>query len=928
MLRSLRLLALLLLVPCLAGADPKAGFLHTPPVELKPGVDFVVEGSLTGEGLATVSLKLRAAGRAFESLALELQYGDLYRVVVPGDRLLPPAFEYYIEGTTKLGEVVALFGSAARPVRVAIAGAGASPGPEPSPYEEPKPVVEGPPKPKCKKTKKGKKCEEEPAPPPEVRPVEVSEKPVEVKPSEPKPVEARPGEARPADPKTPERPVAEPKEQEKRQAEPPRRRTELEEELALYSAEESGAVVQKVEESSARSAWTPTILTLAHLKQLGVRYVFEALDLVPGLTVSRDVQGSFRLGVRGVRSEADVLITLNGQRLNAFYDAKALANLPIDTLERIEVFRGPATAEVGLGNLTAVVNLVTNRQQGLRVSGNAGMFGAYDGHLSAAKTFGPVTLFVDGDVATQQGARRALGRDGLDVPSQPPTEKFTNDRRLLINVGLGASYESEPVGKLTLQGRVLSEQRAAYLGRFDTVGNDSQLDWLVVQAQLGWERALGQGGKVSARLWFDQQTTNRLWQLAPDGYQFRATVPETLFPDGVIEAQRVGNRGFGADARFELALPAKNRLALGISGELQTLSEYALTSNYTPLSSGATLREGALGRGLNLDGTDVAWPTEGAMGGRGQAADRVGVGLYAFDTWAPFEAVTIQAGLRFDLTQLPAQVDGAFTGKTIVPSFGPRVGIALAPVKSLVLRANYGRAFRPPTPQELAETAINSDFNQGRLVGNPRLEGAYVDAVEVGGEWVQSLGEARLRLKGLGFFNRFTNPIAQVDSTGNLVPYTNRLQGVQAFGLEGEARLELLGRSAAWLNSSWFRLEDLGAAQNGRLVTDQPQVRLNAGFSLPLGPYLNFDAILRHASERRSNARTALEQRRRYVLPPTLLVGAQLRTELLFDRVELLLIGQNVFNLDWADDPARPDRMPGGVPREPLQIFGTVRVSL
>ena len=202
-------------------------------------------------------------------------------------------------------------------------------------------------------------------------------------------------------------------------------------------------------------------------------------------------------------------------------------------------------------------------------------------------------------------------------------------------------------------------------------------------------------------------------------------------------------------------------------------------------------------------------------------------------------------------------ISKGFTGKTIVPSFGPRVGIAFAPLKSLVLRGNYGRSFRPPTPQELAEAAINSDFNQGRFVGNPQLTGQYVDAVELGFEWVQSLGDARLRLKGLGFFNRFTNPIAQVDFTGNLAPFVNRPEGVQSFGLEGEGRLELLSRSSVWINSSWFRAEDLGAAQNGRLLTDQPQVRVNAGLSWPLGPFLNLDVILRHASERRSDARTA-----------------------------------------------------------------------
>jgi outer membrane receptor protein involved in Fe transport len=882
------------MAPCLSLGAPKVGFLHNPPVELKSGADLTVEGSLTGDSFATVSLKFRTPGKPYESVPLELQYGDLYRVVVTGDRIIPPLIEYYVECTTRVGEVFAIFATASKPVMVPVRGTISEP------------VL----KPKCKKTKKGKQCEED----------SLSPVPIEKKPSEEKAPEVQPAresvELMPTDEGLIDR------------VEPPRKRSELEEELAMYAAEESGAIVQKVEESSSRSAWMPTVLTAVQLKQLGVRSVLEALDVVTGLTVSRDVQGTFQLGVRGLRGEPEILVTLNGQRLNAFYDGKALANLPIDTLERIEIFRGPASPEVGLGNFTAVINLVSNRQEGVRASVRGGLYGAFDGHLSASKTSGRWTFFGDGDVLTQQGAKRAIARDGLDTTTPQLIEKFTNDQRFLVNAGLGGAYQADGIGKLTFHSRFLTERRAAYIGRFDTVGNDSQLDWLVVQAQLEWEQTLGEAGKLGARIWFDQQTTDRLWQLTVDGFQFRATVAETLFPDGVREEQRVSQAGFGLAVRAELPLPQKNRLAIGINAEFQSLSGYALNSNYVTLAAGASLRQGPLARGVNLDGSQVAFPTEGPPAGRGAAADRLGFGVYALDTWTPFEALTVQAGIRLDFTQLPAQTDGVFSGKSMVASLGPRIGVAFAPIKSLVFRGNYGRAFRAPTPQELAETAINSDFNQGRFVGNSRLEPAFIDSVELGAEWVQNLGDAQLRFKGLGFFNRFTNPIATVDSTGNLAPYVNRPQGIQSFGVEGEARLALLSRSSVWLNSSWFRVEDLGAAQNGRLITDQPQVRVNAGFSLPLGPFLNVDVILRHASERRSNARTPLEQRRRYVLPPTFLVNAQLRTEPFFDRVEFVVSGQNVFNLDWADDAARPDRMPGGVPREPFQVFGTVRVSL
>jgi outer membrane receptor protein involved in Fe transport len=158
------------------------------------------------------------------------------------------------------------------------------------------------------------------------------------------------------------------------------------------------------------------------------------------------------------------------------------------------------------------------------------------------------------------------------------------------------------------------------------------------------------------------------------------------------------------------------------------------------------------------------------------------------------------------------------------------------------------------------------------------------------------------------------------------VPYANRPLGEQAVGLEGEARLELTPRATVWLNTSWVRAEDLGTPASARLLTDVPQVRFNAGVSLPLGPYLAFDVVFRYASERRNNSRSVLELIRRYSLPAYATVAAQLRTELLFEHLELSVLGQNVFNMEYADDAARPDRVAAGVPRETVQVFANAKV--
>lgn len=899
-----------------AAAEPRATFLHEPPSEAPLSKAFVLEGTLAGASFSRVIARVRGPGESYEDYPLELQYGDLYRGTLSASRMVPPGVEYYFEGVNAEGDRTAIFATANQPVRVIVIG-----------DSTPEPVLVAPPvKPKCKK---GKKCKEEPPPEPKEPPakkewVDTTDKPEKREPAVVAKTEKPPKKVEPAEPPAErvEKPQkkTEPSEPPRGDAPPlTRRQSELEEELALYGAEATAGVAQRIDESARVVPQMPTVLTALQLKQLGVRYVHEALDLVPGLTISRDVQGFYRVAVRGLRSDAELLFTLNGQRLNNFYDGKALALLPIENLDRIEIYRGPATADVGLGNVTGVINLVTRRDPGFRASATAGTWEMFDGHLNAAGTFGAVTLFGDVDVASQYGVRRPVLRDGLDSATvQRP--KVTNDKRLLVNAGAGLAIATESLGTFEASGRFMYENRAALIGLFDVVGPDSRLDWTTIQAQLGWKKTLADGGSLSVRAWFDQQATKRLWQLAPDGWQVRASDASTAFPDGVQEQASYGVRGFGLTAKGEFVLPLKNRLVAGISVEQQALTSAEVLSNSVPITN---VNAGQLVRpeGLRL-------PTENGKGGRGPAADRLSLGVFLYDTWTPAEVVSVQAGLRFDLTQLPrADSFGQWLGSNLVPSFGPRLGLTVTPVRSLVLRGHYGRSFRAPTVQEYAETVPNNDFNQGRFIGNPQLEGAYLDSVEAGAEYLQGVGEGKLRLKFNGFFERITNAIVQVDTSGNLVPYKNRVAGVQAVGLEGEARFELTQRLAVWVNASWVRAEDLTAPTQSRVLTDVSQIRMNGGVSLPLGKWLNVDLVGRFASERRNDSRSILELIRRYSLPGNATVTAQLRTEVLFDHLEVLLLGQNVFNFEYADDATRPDRVTGGVPRETWQAFALVKVG-
>ena len=120
--------------------------------------------------------------------------------------------------------------------------------------------------------------------------------------------------------------------------------SELEDDSALDSAEDTLALATRHNESVTRGA---SAIAAAFGREqypaLGARTVADVLDVVPGLSVSRDVQGFYRVGVRGLRNDAEVLFLLNGHRLNNFFDGRALMNLPVENLDRI----APSAALLG-----------------------------------------------------------------------------------------------------------------------------------------------------------------------------------------------------------------------------------------------------------------------------------------------------------------------------------------------------------------------------------------------------------------------------------------------------------------------------------------------------------------------------------------------------------------------------------------------------
>ena len=90
---------------------------------------------------------------------------------------------------------------------------------------------------------------------------------------------------------------------------------------------------------------------------------------------------------------------------------------------------------------------------------------------------------------------------------------------------------------------------------------------------------------------------------------------------------------------------------------------------------------------------------------------------YAQDEWKPFEPLTINTGVRFDLYDGLVRADQA----------SPRVGLVYVPFKGTTLHAAYARYFTPP-PTELVTVTSIKEFEG--TTGAPASKGNGTPTVE------------------------------------------------------------------------------------------------------------------------------------------------------------------------------------------------------
>ena len=155
-------------------------------------------------------------------------------------------------------------------------------------------------------------------------------------------------------------------------------------EMILFQELPSVFGASKYEQKPSEAPAAISIVTADEIQRYGYRTLSEVLRSVRGIFTTYDRNYSY-IGVRGFNRPGDydtrVLLLLDGHRLNDnVFDQAAIgteSTIDLETIERIEIIRGPSSSLYGTNAFLAVINVVTKSGRDLKgreISGAGGSF--------------------------------------------------------------------------------------------------------------------------------------------------------------------------------------------------------------------------------------------------------------------------------------------------------------------------------------------------------------------------------------------------------------------------------------------------------------------------------------------------------------------------------------------------------------------------
>ncbi len=386
-----------------------------------------------------------------------------------------------------------------------------------------------------------------------------------------------------------------------------------------------------------------TIITSREIEAYGYKTISDVLNSVRGFYLSDDRNYTY-LGVRGFSRPTDyinrILFLLNGHTINeVIYGSAFIGNdfaIDINSVERIEIVRGPSSVLYGTSAMLAIVNIVTKeiKEDINIVSGSIGSYNNYQATFTLGKKFGTdVSILFSGKAGDIKGQTLFYEEYNTDSTNNGIAENL--DWEKFFGFNLQAKYD-----KVSLNGFFSSRKKAVPTAAYETVFNDPSTFTLdrIGLLDIKYDNRITADKNIMARVFYDYTFYRGDW------------------PFELVQKDKVNGISYGVETQFIWDAVENYRLVTGLEYRKIIKAEY-----------------------LNWDES-----TEYFNGNFPYSV----FGVFLNNEYQPVEAIRLNLGLRLD------------NYSNIGTMVTPRVSVIYYPFNTSTVKLLYGQAYRAPNVYE------------------------------------------------------------------------------------------------------------------------------------------------------------------------------------------------------------------------------------
>ena len=669
--------------------------------------------------------------------------------------------------------------------------------------------------------------------------------------------------------------------------------------LQVYGDEEMLSLATGSKQPIWKAPSVATVITADQIKAIGATDLDEILETVPGIHVARSpITYAPIYTIRGIYSayNSQVLFLLNGIPITNLYAGnrnQVWGGMPVQSIARIEVIRGPGSAIYGADAFAGVINIVTKTKDdihGTELGTRAGSFDTYSGWALHGQTWGGVDVAAMVDVQNTNGQKQTITADaqtyfdsiyGTHASLAPGPVNLQNQA---LDARLDLSKDSWRF-RGGLQHRAGIGDGAGVAQALDPSGRFGSDRW---NADLTYHNPeFSDHWDVTAQLSYfnTSQVVERNVLLYPPG-AFNGT-----FPDGVIGNPELFERHARANLSGFYSGFDNHTVRIGTGINYMSVYDVQETKNYY-FKPGVTTPVP-----LNTGLTNVSNDRETVFLSPGSREDYF---VFLQDEWKFAKDWELTTGLRNDYF--------SDFGNTI----NPRLALIWETRHNLTTKLMYGRAFRAPSWAEMCGAANPVG------IGNPSLKPETINTLELAFDY-HPFDKVRV---GLNLFNYWWDQIIQFVPTAGCTGMSCAANTGQQTGRGLELELDWKVLSTLHLLGSYSYQNSIDKATNstsGYAPRDKVYLRADWEFLPDWHATPQFDWVI---------DRPRIASDPRPPVPNYFWADFTLRRKHLLNHWEVAFSVRNLFNADAREpSPAGEPGIPNDLPLAPRYFYGEIRFS-